>query len=159
MPHNGLVTLQSAHNFVNTLERLLTVLAEKHVTVFAQIDHAAGAVAAGLILRPTTLVVFGNPATGTPLMQADQVAGIDLPLKALVWQHADGSVKLSYDAPYGSRPGTGLEARPIDWSKVWRLPSTPLHDTQQANKDGFPPVAARYDRRDHSGARRWTEVA
>ena len=93
MATDGLVTLRSAHAFKITLERLLQVLKAKGVTVFAQIDHAAGAAGVGLTLRPTTLVVFGNPAAGTPLMQAAQTAGIDLPLKALVWQDAEGMVK------------------------------------------------------------------
>jgi uncharacterized protein (DUF302 family) len=99
MPDTGLVTLPSAHDFATTLERLLTALEAKGVTVFARIDHAAGAASVGLALRPTTLVIFGNPAAGTPLMQAGQSAGIDLPLKALVWQDADGTVKLTYNDP------------------------------------------------------------
>src|SRR5262249_37421464 len=71
----------------------------KGITVFARVDHAAGAKSVGLALRPTTLVIFGNPAAGTPLMQAAQTAGIDLPLKTLVWQDADGSVKVTYNDP------------------------------------------------------------
>ncbi len=99
MPGNGLVTLQSSHDFATTLERLLAGLAGKGITVFARIDHAAGAAGVALDLPPTTLVVFGNPAAGTPLMQAAQTAGIDLPLKALVWQDAGGIVSLSYNDP------------------------------------------------------------
>ena len=96
---DGLVTLRSAHDFPTTLDRLLKALEAKGVTVFARIDHAAGAASVGLPLRPTTLVIFGNPAAGTPLMQAEQTAGIDLPLKALVWQDAGGAVNLSYNDP------------------------------------------------------------
>ncbi len=96
---DGLVTLRSAYDFQTTLDRLLKALEAKSVTVFARIDHAAGAASLGLPLRPTTLVVFGNPAAGTPLMQAEQTAGIDLPLKALVWQAAGGAVNLSYNDP------------------------------------------------------------
>jgi len=96
---DGLITLRSAHDFPTTLDRLLKVLEAKGVTVFARIDHAAGAASVGLPLRPTTLVIFGNPAAGTPLMQAEQTAGIDLPLKALVWQDAGGAVNLSYNDP------------------------------------------------------------
>jgi uncharacterized protein (DUF302 family) len=77
----------------------LQVLKTKGVTVFARVDHAAGAAGIGLVLRPTTLVVFGNPAAGTPLMQAAQTAGIDLPLKALVWLDDAGAVHLSYNDP------------------------------------------------------------
>ena len=99
MAGNGLVTLQSAHDFDTTLGRLTAALETKGITIFARIDHAAGAKKVGLELRPTMLIVFGNPAAGTPLMQAAQTAGIDLPLKALVWQDADKTVKLSYNDP------------------------------------------------------------
>ena len=88
MPDHGLVTLQSSHDVATTLERLTAALEAKGVRVFARIDHAAGAASVGLALRPATLVIFGNPAAGTPLMQAAQTVGIDLPLKALVWQDA-----------------------------------------------------------------------
>ena len=67
--------------------------------VFARIDHAAGAAQAGLALRPTEVFIFGNAKAGTPLMQSDQTIGIDLPLKALVWQDANGKVWLSYNEP------------------------------------------------------------
>lgn len=105
----GLVTLRSAHDVAATLARLTSALDAKGVTIFARIDHAAGAQSAGLALRPTTLMVFGNPAAGTPLMQQAQTAGIDLPLKALVWQDADGATYLSYDDPawIAARHGLG----------------------------------------------------
>ena len=109
MPDDGLVTLQSAHDFATTLERLTAALESKGVRVFAQIDHAAGATSAGLELRPTTLVVFGNPVAGTPLMQAVQTAGIDLPLKALVWQDAQGAVQLTYNDPVWIAARHGLD--------------------------------------------------
>jgi uncharacterized protein (DUF302 family) len=99
MSDNGLVTLQSAHDFKTTFARLLAALEGKGITVFAQIDHAAGGASVGFALRPTTLVLFGNPAAGTPLMQESQSTGIDLPLKVLVWQEADGAVKLTYNDP------------------------------------------------------------
>ena len=98
-PGNGLITLPSAHDFTTTLDRLVTALQTKGVMIFARVDHAAGAASVNMALRPTTLVIFGNPAAGTPLMQAAQTAGIDLPLKASAWQDADGSVKLSYNDP------------------------------------------------------------
>jgi uncharacterized protein (DUF302 family) len=96
---DGLITLQSKFGFAATLERLVTTLEGQGVTIFARIDHAAGAASVDRPLRPTTLVVFGNPAAGTALMQDKQTAGIDLPLKALVWQDADGAIKLSYNDP------------------------------------------------------------
>jgi uncharacterized protein (DUF302 family) len=99
MADNGLITVQSVYDFASTLERFITTLEEKGVTIFARIDHAAGAASVKLSLRPTTLVVFGNPAAGTPLMQAAQTTGIDLPLKVLVWEEADGSVNVTYNDP------------------------------------------------------------
>jgi uncharacterized protein (DUF302 family) len=109
MSDNGLVTLQSAHDFATTLDRLTAALEGNGATIFARIDHAAGAASAGLALRPTTLVVFGNPKGGTPLMQAAQTAGIDLPLKALIWQDEGGAVHLSYNDPawIAARHGLG----------------------------------------------------
>ena len=99
MPDAGLITRQSAHDFDVTLGRLSASLEAKGVTIFARIDHAAGAASAGLFLRPTTLLIFGNPAAGTPLMQAAQTSGIDLPLKMLVWEDANGIVNLGYNDP------------------------------------------------------------
>jgi uncharacterized protein (DUF302 family) len=99
MPDNGLITLQSAHDFTTTLERFVSALEDRDVTIFLRIDHAAGAASVDRALRPTTLVIFGNPAAGTALMQAKQTAGIDLPLKALVWEDADGTIKLTYNDP------------------------------------------------------------
>ena len=95
---DGLVTLKSAHDFPTTLSRLTAAIVAKGATIFAIIDHADGAELAGLELRPTTLVIFGNPAAGTPLMQENQRAGIDLPLKALIWQDESG-VFLTYNDP------------------------------------------------------------
>ena len=82
------------------------------MTVFAHIDHAAGAATVGLPLRPTELLIFGNPLGGTPLMQDQQTAGIDLPVKALVWQDADGTVWLTYnDAEWvAQRHGLGAQS-------------------------------------------------
>ncbi|HWA79682.1 MAG TPA: DUF302 domain-containing protein [Acetobacteraceae bacterium] len=99
MSDNGLVTLQSAHNFVTTLARIEAALNARGITLFMRIDHAAGASGVGLSLRPTTLLLFGSPLAGTPLMQAAQTAGIDLPLKALIWQDAAGTVNLTYNDP------------------------------------------------------------
>jgi uncharacterized protein (DUF302 family) len=109
---NGLVTLPSAHDVATTVDRLAAALDARRVTIFARIDHAAGAADAGLPLRPTTLVIFGNPATGTPLMQAAQISGIDLPLKALVWQNVDGAAHLTYNDPawIATRHGVGSDA-------------------------------------------------
>ena len=98
MRENGLVSVQSRSAAPETMERLLAALAKRSLTVFARVDHAAGAVSIGLPLRPTELVIFGNPKGGTALMQDQQSAGLDLPLKALVWADAGGKVWLSYNA-------------------------------------------------------------
>ncbi|MBX9845439.1 MAG: DUF302 domain-containing protein [Xanthobacteraceae bacterium] len=96
MAVDGLKTLSSALGAKQTMDRLEAGVKEKGLTVFARIDHAAGAVAVGMNLRPTELLIFGNARGGTPLMQADQRIGIDLPLKALVHQDDAGKVWLSY---------------------------------------------------------------
>ena len=97
MPDNGLITVPSAYTARETMERLLAALKAHNMTVFARIDHAAGAASAGLPLRPTEVVLFGNPKGGTALMQDRQTAGIDLPLKALVWEDDAGKTQLSYN--------------------------------------------------------------
>ena len=110
MPQDGLITLSSRYPASDTVERLLAALAKRSMTVFARIDHAAGAASAGLSLRPTEVVLFGNPKGGTALMQDRQSAGIDLPLKALVWEDADGKVWLSYNDPTWIAQRHGLGA-------------------------------------------------
>jgi uncharacterized protein (DUF302 family) len=91
-----LVTLPSAHGASETVERLKALLSQKGIQVFAHIDHAAEAEMVGLSLRPTQVVLFGNPRAGTPLMQSRQTIGLDLPLRALVWQDEAGKVWLTY---------------------------------------------------------------
>jgi len=99
MTENGLITLRSRHAPGETMSRFEAEVKAKGLTIFARIDHAAGAAAVGLPLRPTELLVFGNAKGGTPLMQAVQTIGIDLPLKVLVWQDASGDTWLSYNDP------------------------------------------------------------
>jgi uncharacterized protein (DUF302 family) len=96
---DGIKTVTSAFGPKDTMDRLEAAVRSKGMTVFARIDHAAGAAAVGLPLRPTELLIFGNAKGGTPLMQAKQTIGLDLPLKALVWQDATGATQLSYDEP------------------------------------------------------------
>src|SRR5260370_7255287 len=81
-----LVTLPSARGVTETVERLKSLLSQKMVQVFADIDHAAGAQKVGLSLRPTHLLIFGNPQAGTPLMQSQQTIGLELPLRVLIWE-------------------------------------------------------------------------
>jgi uncharacterized protein (DUF302 family) len=97
MADNGLITLASQHAVKATIDRLESAAKTKGLTVFARIDHAAGAAAVDLPLRPTELLIFGNARGGTPLMQLAQTIGIDLPLKALAWEDAGGKTWLSYN--------------------------------------------------------------
>ncbi len=94
------------------MDRLAAAVGDKGMTVFARIDHAAGAAEAGLALPPTELLIFGNAKGGTPLMQATQTIGIDLPLKALVWQDPSGQTWLSYNDPLWLAQRHGLGAAP-----------------------------------------------
>ncbi len=115
MNADGLTTIPSIHGPQDTMNRLAAAIEAKGLTVFARIDHAAGAAEAGLSLRPTELVIFGNAKGGTPLMQADQSMGIDLPLKALVWQDASGKTWLTYNEPHflAQRHGLGDAVEPV----------------------------------------------
>ena len=97
MAAQGLTTIRSSFGPQDTMNRLEAAVKARGMTVFARIDHAAGATAAGLSLRPTEVLIFGNAKGGTPLMQSVQTIGIDLPLKALVWQDASGDTWLSYN--------------------------------------------------------------
>lgn len=111
MSVDGLVTLDSPLSPKDTMDRVEAEVVARGMTVFARVDHAAGAQAVGLPLRPTELLVFGNARGGTPLMQAVQTIGIDLPLKILVWQEADGSTRLAYNDPLWLAERHGLGPR------------------------------------------------
>lgn len=95
----GMIDIKSAHSVAVTADRLEAVLNSKGMTVFARIDHAAGAQKVGKNLAPTELVIFGNPKVGTPLMQCSHSIAIDLPQKALIWQDKNGQVWFSYNDP------------------------------------------------------------
>jgi uncharacterized protein (DUF302 family) len=95
----GLTTIRSGFGPQDTMNRLEAAVKAKGLAVFARIDHAAGAAAVGLTLRPTEVLIFGNAKGGTPLMQSVQTIGIDLPLKALVWQDSSDVIWLSYNEP------------------------------------------------------------
>jgi uncharacterized protein (DUF302 family) len=111
----GLITVVSPLDAAASIHWLETTLASKGVTVFAKIDHAAGAEAVGLKLGPTTVLIFGNAQAGTRLMQLDQRMGLDLPLKALVWTGVDGTTHISYSDPawVAARYGITPEAAPM----------------------------------------------
>jgi uncharacterized protein (DUF302 family) len=96
---DGLVSIPSPHSVASTIDRLTSALEAKGMRIFARIDHRAGAEQAGETLRPTELLIFGNPKVGTPLMLCGQSMAIDLPQKALAWEDAQGQVWLSYNEP------------------------------------------------------------
>jgi uncharacterized protein (DUF302 family) len=96
---DGLVALKSPHGARDTMNRLEEQVKKRGLTVFLRLDHAAGAAKIGKSLRPTELLVFGNPQGGTPFMECAQSVGIDLPLKALVWEDASAQVWLGYNDP------------------------------------------------------------
>lgn len=95
----GLTTILSNFGPEETMNRVEAEIKAHGMNVFARINHAALAAEAGLKLRPTEVIIFGNPRGGTPLMQVNQTIGIDLPLKALVWQDAADKTWLSYNEP------------------------------------------------------------
>ena len=115
MAAQGLKTIPSNYGPKDTMDRLEAEVKAKGMTVFARIDHAAGATGVGLSLRPTEILIFGNAKAGTPLMQSVQTIGIDLPLKALVWQDPSGDTWLSYNDPawLAKRHELGVEAQAV----------------------------------------------
>jgi uncharacterized protein (DUF302 family) len=96
---HGIVRIASHHPVAETMDRIESMLKQRAIIVFARIDFCADAARAGLSMRPEQLLVFGNPKAGTPLMLAAPVSGLDLPLKALVWEDADGRVWIAYNDP------------------------------------------------------------
>jgi len=99
LPENGMLHTPSPHPFSETLRRLQAAIAKRSIPMLAIIDHAEGAAKAGLSMNPATLLIFGNAKAGTPIMQAAPTAALDLPLKALVWQGAEGQVWISINTP------------------------------------------------------------
>jgi uncharacterized protein (DUF302 family) len=109
----GVITVQSRFGVTETIDRLADIVLRAGLLVFARIDHAAGARDVGTSLRPTELLIFGNPKGGTPLMQDRQISGIDLPVKALAWKDEAGAVWLSYNDAHwiAGRHGLGEASR------------------------------------------------
>jgi uncharacterized protein (DUF302 family) len=95
----GIIDVLSRHSVDETVARLRTILEAKAVTLFSLVDHSGEAEKAGMKMRPTKLLIFGSPKAGTPLMLAAPSIAIDLPLKILVWEDADGKVWVSYNSP------------------------------------------------------------
>jgi uncharacterized protein (DUF302 family) len=96
---NGIINLPSQHSVDQTVERLKEMLQAKGVTLFALIDHSGEAARAGMTMRPTKLLIFGSPRAGTPVMLAAPTSALDLPLKLLVWEDAQGKVWISCNSP------------------------------------------------------------
>jgi uncharacterized protein (DUF302 family) len=109
----GIIDLACKQPVTETVDKLEAMLKVKGMTVFARIDQAAEAKAAGLTMHPTVLIIFGDPRTGTPLMNQHPSLAMDLPLKALVWESADGKVWLSYNSPEFLQQRHGLDAPPF----------------------------------------------
>jgi len=114
MNATGIIDLACAHPVAETADRLESLLKGKGVKVFSRIDQAAEANVAGLTMRPMVLLIFGDPKTGTPLMTRFPSIAIDLPLKALIWESAEGKVWLSYNSPQFLRDRHGLDTLPFE---------------------------------------------
>jgi uncharacterized protein (DUF302 family) len=110
---DGLVVVKSPYSAQETMSRLEEIVKQRGLTVFARIDHAAGASKVGKSLRPTEILIFGNPQGGTPFMECAQSVGIDLPLKALVWEDATSQVWLGYNDPVFLAQRHGIVGCPV----------------------------------------------
>ncbi len=108
MKEEGITTIPSNHSVDETVDRLKNILQSKDVTLFALIDHSGEAAKAGMKMPPTKLLIFGNPKAGTPLMLAAPSAALDLPLRILVAEDAQGRVSLSYNSPQYLKDRHGL---------------------------------------------------
>ena len=114
---DGIVRVKSNYSVEETVQRFKSIAKEQGLNIFGTVNHQAGAASVNQELRPTQVIIFGNPAAGTPLMQCNQTAGIDLPQKALVWQDENGQVWLGYNSPqYLSRRHklTGCADEPLE---------------------------------------------
>ena len=114
----GLVTVESNHSVQITLDRLTKIMTSKGITIFARVDHAAGAKKIGKELAPTQVLIFGNPKLGTPLMVSKRSIGIDLPLKALAWRDDAGKVWVSYNDPSYLKQRHGISDRDPVFKKM-----------------------------------------
>ncbi len=109
----GIISLMSRYSVAESAERIMAALRAKGITIFAVIDQSAEAEKVGLTLRPTRLIIFGDPRAGTPLMEAAPSLAIDLPLKALIWEGAGGEVQVSYNSPRYLQRRHGLAREPF----------------------------------------------
>jgi len=114
----GLITKTSNHSVQKTMDRYEKIVRDKGFNVIARVDHAAAAIKIGATLKPTELLIFGNPKLGTKLMQSNQTIGIDLPLKVLIWQDEKGDVTLSYNDPAWLKKRHGITNRDKVFAKM-----------------------------------------
>jgi len=133
---NGLIVKQSDFGVIKTLDRLGIALERKGIKVFSRIDHAKGAESVGMKLSPTSVIIFGTPKIGTPLMMSNPAIGLDLPLKAVAWRDDDGTVKLAYTDPAWLAKRYGI----ADRGKVFKGMTGALNKfTNMATKKGGLP--------------------
>lgn len=117
-PGEGLIVKKSDFDTTKTLDRLGLALERAGITLFGRIKHASNAKKAGLELRPTEILIFGNPNLGTPLMQTNQAIGLDLPLRAVAWENADGTTYLAYTDPAALKSRYGIDDRDAVFEKM-----------------------------------------
>ena len=140
---DGMTVWASRHGPRDTADRFAAAASERGMTILARIDHAAAAAAVGLELRPTEILIFGNPRAGTPLMEAAQTLGIDLPLRALVWQDREGRTWLGYNDPgwLARRHGAADGTAPILVGMAEALAAAAKHGTSgAASVERDPPL-------------------
>ncbi len=113
LEERGIISFNSRYSVAESVARISAALQAKGITVFAVIDQSREAETVGLALRPTQLIIFGDPKTGTPLMNASPSLAIDLPLKALIWEDAGGKVQVSYNSPKYLQSRHGLAQEPF----------------------------------------------
>ncbi|TRC75532.1 DUF302 domain-containing protein [Mesorhizobium sp. WSM4307] len=115
MTPQGFIARESSFDPTVTMDRLIAAAVADGMAILARIDHTAAAAKVGMDLRPTEVLILGNPRTGTPIMQDVQTAAIDLPLKALVWQDSAGKTWIAYNDPMwiGNRHGVGAHTEPL----------------------------------------------
>jgi len=111
MADSHLIVKRSSRTVSDTLDRLVEVLKKRGISVVARVDHAGAAAKSGMSLRPTAVLIFGNPKLGTPLMQANQKVGLELPMKVLAWQDESNQVWLAYAKPERLKADYGLEGQ------------------------------------------------
>ena len=114
----GMITKTSGHSVKKTMDRFEKIVTDKGFTVVARVNHAAAAIKSGGTLRPTELLIFGNPKLGTQLMQSNQTIGIDLPLKVLIWEDDKGKVTLGYNDPAWLAKRHGITDREKVFAKM-----------------------------------------